>query len=105
MATPDGTNSLHGEYLPHRNYYSSNVQEARLGEVYGVDVEAWPTNVVLEKCEALVFEVAGHDTQRVGNFSHDHPKDRPQQVFDELDTVHVGGQSSWLLLPIRPDRV
>ncbi|KAL1611046.1 hypothetical protein SLS59_000683 [Nothophoma quercina] len=100
----DESNPLHREYLPYRNYYSSDVQEVKAGEVYSVDVEVWPTNVVLEEGETLVFEIAGHDTQGVGKFSHDHPEDRPAHVFDGLNTVHVGGESSWLLLPMIPDR-
>ena len=100
----DETNSLHRKYLPYRNYYSSNVQEVRSGEVYSVDVKVWPTNVVLEEGEILVFEIAAHDTQGVGNLSHDHPEDHPHSVLVGLDPVHVGGESSWLLLLMIPDR-
>lgn len=100
----DKSNPLHRDYLPYRNYYSSDVQAVNIGEAYGVDIEVWPTNVVLEEGETLVFEVAGHDTQGVGSFSHAHPKDRPLHVLDGLNVVYVGGELSWLLLPIIPER-
>lgn len=100
----DESNPLHREYLPYRNYFKSEIQPVQAGEVYSVNVEVWPTNVVLEEGESLVLEVAGHDTQGVGKFSHEHAEDRPPQVFDGQNTIHVGGESSWLLLPIIPDR-
>lgn len=100
----DEDNPLHQEYLPHRDYHSSDVQPVEVGEVYSVDVEVWPTNVILEAGESLVFEVAGHDTQGVGNFSHDHAEDRPAGVFDGLNKIYVGGESAFLLLPVIPGR-
>ncbi|KAH7357511.1 X-Pro dipeptidyl-peptidase protein [Pyrenochaeta sp. MPI-SDFR-AT-0127] len=100
----DPSHPLHRPYLPYRGYKSTDVEEVHEGEVYEVDVEVWPTNVVLEEGETLVFEVAGHDTQGVGNFSHEHAEDRNRQVFDGVNNLHVGGEDSWLLLPIIPDR-
>jgi predicted acyl esterase len=91
-------------YLPHRNYRATDVQEVKEGEKYKVDVEIWPTNVVLEEGEVLAFEIAGHDTQGVGAFSHEHHEDRNPDVFDGLNSVHVGGEDSWVLLPIIPER-
>ncbi|KAL6704170.1 hypothetical protein ACN47E_008730 [Coniothyrium glycines] len=100
----DPTNPYHRSYLPYRNYFSTEVQEVKEGEVYEVDVEVWPTNTVLEEGETLVFEIAGHDTQGVGTFSHGHAEDRKPELLDGLNNIHVGGEDSWLLLPIIPDR-
>ncbi|KAH6618432.1 Alpha/Beta hydrolase protein [Boeremia exigua] len=100
----DPSNSLHRPYLPYRNYYASDVEEVQAGEVYKVDVEVWPTNFVLEAGETLLFELAGHDTQGVGNFSHDHPQDRKTGVLSGTNNIHVGGDDSWLLIPIIPER-
>lgn len=91
-------------YMPYRNYAAADVQEVKEGQVYPVDVEVWPTNVVLEEGETLVFEVAGHDTQGVGKFSHDHKGDRKPDVFEGVNFVHAGGEDSWLLLPVIPER-
>jgi len=76
----DESFSLYCEYLPYRNYLSSGIQSLHIGKEYSVDVEVWPTNVILEEGETLVMAVAGNDTQSVGRFSHDHPQDRPPHV-------------------------
>ena len=66
----------HEEWLPHRDYTSKDVLPVIQGEVYGVDVEIWPTNVVAEKGGRIVFEVSSGDTQGSGIFLHNDPKDR-----------------------------
>lgn len=66
----------HRPYLPWRDYYSTDVLPVIPGEVYGVDIEIWPTNVVVEKGGKLVFEVASGDTQGSGIFQHNDPTDR-----------------------------
>lgn len=66
----------HREWLPWRDYYSTDVLPVIPGEVYPVDVEVWPTNVVVEKGGKLVFEVASGDTQGSGIFLHNDPVDR-----------------------------
>ena len=66
----------HRPYLPWREYLSTEVQPVIPGKVYSVDVEVWPTQVVVEKGGKLVFEVGSGDTQGSGLFLHDHPEDR-----------------------------
>jgi predicted acyl esterase len=66
----------HGTWLPHRDYTSRNVLPVIQGEIYAVDVEIWPTNVVVDKGGKLVFEVASGDTQGSGIFLHNDPVDR-----------------------------
>jgi predicted acyl esterase len=62
---------LHREWLPHRDYFASDMQPVIVGEIYPVDVEVWATNVIAEVGDRLVFEVASGDTQGSGNFGHD----------------------------------
>src|SRR5277367_1218556 len=62
--------------IPIRTYLSTDVQTVEGGKVYPVDVEIWPTNVVVEKVGKLCFEVAAADTQGSGIFQHNHPDDR-----------------------------
>lgn len=66
----------HRDWLPHRDYTSADVLPVIQGEVYGVDVEVWPTNVVVEQGGRIVFEVSSGDTQGSGIFVHDDPIDR-----------------------------
>jgi predicted acyl esterase len=61
----------HREWRPHRDYFSTDVLPVLPGEIYGVDVEVWPTNLVLCPGERLSFEISGGDTQGVGIFSHE----------------------------------
>ncbi|KAE9574240.1 hypothetical protein CGMCC3_g9671 [Colletotrichum fructicola] len=96
----DTSHHFHRDFMPHRNYHSTDVQPVKENEKYAVDVEVWPTNVVLEPGETLVLEIAGHDTQGVGSFSHGHAKDRDEKTFTGINTVHTGGDNSWLLLPV-----
>ncbi|RLL94110.1 hypothetical protein CFD26_103213 [Aspergillus turcosus] len=74
----------HRDYLPYRDYFSTDVMPVLPGEVYPVDVEIWPTNVVVEKGGKLIFEVASGDTQGSGIFQHNDPTDRyafPRPIF------------------------
>jgi predicted acyl esterase len=66
----------HEPWLPERGYRSSDVQPVILDEVYAVDVEMWPTNVVVEEGGRLAFEISSGDTQGIGPFRHDNKADR-----------------------------
>lgn len=66
----------HRPWLPWRDYVTTDAKPVIPGEVYTVDVEVWPTNVVVGKGGKLVFEVSSGDTQGSGIFQHNHPEDR-----------------------------
>ena len=66
----------HREWLPHRNYVSTDVEPVIVGDIYAVDVEIWPTNVVVERGGKIVFEVSSGDTQGSGIFRHNSSVDR-----------------------------
>lgn len=63
-------------WLPYRDYFSTDVQPVIPGEIYPVDVEIWPTNVVVEKGGKIVLEVSSGDTHGCGLFKHNSPSDR-----------------------------
>ncbi|KAF5006426.1 hypothetical protein FDECE_7186 [Fusarium decemcellulare] len=93
----------HREWFPHRNYTSKDVLPVIQGEVYAVDVEVWPTNVVVDKGGRLVFEVSSGDTQGSGIFLHDDPVDRSPEKFQGFNHIHFGPQlRNYLTLPIIP---
>ncbi|KAF2021431.1 X-Pro dipeptidyl-peptidase protein [Aaosphaeria arxii CBS 175.79] len=95
----------HRPYLPWRDYFSTDVQPVIPGDVYGVDVEVWPTNVVVEKGGKLVFEIASGDTQGSGIFQHNHPEDRSEERFAGLNHVHFGPQFvNSVTLPVIPPK-
>ncbi|KAJ1328861.1 hypothetical protein MN608_05590 [Microdochium nivale] len=93
----------HRSYLPHRDYASTDVQKVVQGDIYGVDVEVWPTQVVAEKGGRIVFEVASGDTQGSGIFTHEDKNDRSPEVFQGVNNICFGaGLENFVTLPIIP---
>lgn len=69
-----------------------------------VDIEVWPTNVVLEKGAKLVFEISSGDTQGSGIFTHNGEKDRSKDKLEGLNHIHFGPQrENYVVLPIIPN--
>ncbi|GCB27431.1 cocaine esterase [Aspergillus awamori] len=96
--------SRHRHYLPYRDYFSTDVLPVMPGEVYPVDVEIWPTNVVVEKGGKLILEVASGDTQGSGIFQHNHPEDRSADKFQGTNNIHFGpSYDNYVTLPIIPN--
>lgn len=88
---------------PHRDYLSTDHSPLTPGEVYQVDVEIWPTNVVFAPGDKLVFEVSSGDTQGAGLFEHNSKEDRAETTFAGVNHIHFGPRhENWLLLPIVP---
>jgi len=101
----DEQNPKHKEWLPHREYRSTDVQEVKADTVYEVDVEVWPTNVVVEKGGRLVLEVSSGDTQGTGIFGHNHPEDRSEEKFAGLNNLHFSEKhKNYVVLPVIPPK-
>lgn len=99
------THPLHRSWRPHREYRASDVLPVESGVVYPVDVEVWPTNVVVGPGHRLVLEVSSGDTQGAGLFEHNSEVDRPTGVFEGVNSIHFGpGRENWVQLPFIPDR-
>jgi predicted acyl esterase len=107
--------------LPYRPYHTHDEkQPLKPGEVYDLDVEIWPTSIVVPKGYRIGLSARGKDyvypgfeqpampvTGRiyygVGPFRHDHKKDRPLSVFGGKVTLHTGpNRPAHLLLPVIP---
>ena len=106
--------------LPYRPYHTHDEeQKLKKGEVYEVDVEVWPTCIVVPAGYRLALSVRGKDyvypggggsgLKTLGSFSgcgpfkHDDPRDRPVSVFGGDVTLHAGpGRNAYLLLPVIP---
>jgi predicted acyl esterase len=102
---------------PYRPYHTHDEkQPLSPGEVYEVDVEIWPTSLVIPAGYRIALSVRGRDYEypkaggaRIatfrnelrgcGPFLHDDPDDRPPDVFGGEVTIHSG---SYLLLPFVP---
>ncbi|KAF5669449.1 cocaine esterase [Fusarium heterosporum] len=100
----DQEHPKHREWFPHRNYTSKDVLPVIQGEIYAVDIEVWPTNVVVDKGGKLVFEVSSGDTQGSGIFLHDDPVDRSPEKFQGFNHIHFGPrQQNYITLPVIPN--
>ncbi|KUJ12583.1 peptidase S15 [Mollisia scopiformis] len=98
--------------LPYRPYHSHDeLQPLERRKVYEVDVEIWPTAIILPKGFTLALQIGGKDFERgnkeggvfrgSGPFLHTHKKDRPESVFAGKTMVYTGGEyKSYVLLPI-----
>jgi hypothetical protein len=69
-------NVKHIGWLPYRNYISEATLPVRQGEIYPVNVEIWPTNIVAEKGGKIMLEIASGDTQGAGLFLYNDLEDR-----------------------------
>ncbi len=68
-----------------------------------MDVEIWPTNVMIEPKGRLVLEIASHDTQGSGYFTHNQPDDRSEAKLKGLNNIELGaGRENYLVLPVIP---
>ncbi|PIG81604.1 X-Pro dipeptidyl-peptidase (S15 family) protein [Aspergillus arachidicola] len=100
----DPQHPRHRPWLPYRNYYSTDVLPVIPGEVYPVDIELWPTNVVVEAGNRLVLEVSSGDTAGTGIWGHDDPIDRAEAVFNGLNHIHFGpNYANYITLPVIPN--
>lgn len=108
--------------LPYRPLHTHTSREPlTAGQVYELDIEIWPTCVVLPAGYRIALTIRGNDYQYegptdsgdnsshrypsrgVGPFVHNDPADRPVQLFGGSVRVHTGGDhNSYLLLPVVP---
>jgi uncharacterized protein len=89
------------------------------GEPVELDVEIWPTSIVVPPGYRIAITVRGKDYEypgpgaRLSNmknemkgcgpFLHDDPRDRPPEIFGGRNTLHVGpDRPCHVLLPIVP---
>lgn len=107
---------------PYRPYHPHDrVEPLEPGEIYEVDVEIWPSCIVVPPGYRLALSVRGKDyeydgpldefgrtfhyaTRGTGGMTHDDPDDRPAEIFGGRVTVHSGARHpSHLLLPVIPE--
>jgi len=111
---------LSTDYRPYHSH--DQVQPLTPGEPVQLDVEIWPTSIVVPAGHRVALSVRGRDYEwqrhtgaRLSNFKnelrgcgpflHDDPRDRPAEVFGGENTVHAGpGRESYLLIPVIPAR-
>ena len=106
---------------PYRPYHTHDEEQPlKPGEIVALDVEIWPTSIVVPADHRIALTVRGRDYEwqrstgaklsnfknellGCGPFLHNDPRDRPAAVFGGKVTLHMGPQhESYILLPIIP---
>ncbi len=109
--------------LPYRPYHTHDrKQPLKPGTVYELDIEIWPTCIVVPAGYRIALTVRGKDYvypggsggklsnmknefTGVGPFMHNDARDRPPAIFDGKITLHTGGKhDAWVMLPVIPSR-
>jgi len=111
---------LSTEYRPYHTH--DQKQPLKPGEVVPLDVEIWPTSIVVPAGHRIALTVRGRDYEwqkttgaklsnfkneltGCGPFLHNDPRDRPASVFGGKVTLHMGPQyQSYILLPVVPPK-
>ncbi|MGE5523651.1 MAG: CocE/NonD family hydrolase [Rhodospirillaceae bacterium] len=110
--------ALSTEYRPYHTH--DERQPLTPGEVVQLDIELWPTSIVVPAGYRIALTVRGRDYEyakstgaRLSNFKnelrgcgpflHDDPRDRPRAIFGGTTTLHFGpDRDSYILLPVIP---
>jgi predicted acyl esterase len=109
--------------LPYRPYHTHDEEQPLTpGEVVQLDIELWPSSIVVPAGHRIALTVHGRDYEfakstgaRLSNFKnelrgcgpflHDDPRDRPAAVFGGKNTLHFGAEREvFVLLPVIPKR-
>ena len=109
--------------LPYRPYHTHDeIQKLTPNDIYELDIEVWPTCVVVPEGYRIGLTVRGRDYEwpggkakglgnlnavftGVGPFRHNDPRDRPAAVFGGDVTLHTGpDRQACVLLPIIPQK-
>lgn len=104
--------------LPYRPFHTHDeIWPLEPGQPVELEVEIWPTCIVVPAGYRIGLTVRGHDYEHelatipgaaypmsgVGPFLHADPRDRPQAVFDGTNTLHFAcGEAPYLLAPVIP---
>jgi uncharacterized protein len=107
----------------YRPYHTHGKKELlKPGQVVVLDIEIWPTSIVVPAGYRIALTLRGKDYVypggsggRLSNFKneltgcgpflHDDPRDRPPQVFAGITGLHFGGAARpYLLLPVIPPK-
>jgi hypothetical protein len=112
---------LSSDYRPYHTH--DRVEPLLPGEIYQLDVELWPTSIVVPPGYTIALTVRGKDYEYTGAgegshlshfagsrlrgsgiYLHGDPADRPPGIFGGRTTIHTGpSHPSYLLLPVVPE--
>ena len=104
------------ETLEYRPYHTHDeIQPLTPNEVYELDIEIWPSSIIIPKGYQLGLTITGCDYENCevgtkfhtkemkgsGAYWHDDPRDRPEDIFNTKVTLYSGGgRDSYFLIPV-----
>lgn len=104
--------------LPYRPYHAhTGAEPLTPDEAVELDIEIWPTSIVVPKGHRLALTIKGKDYENAPHYipqvpatlrgvfplEHTSAQDRPPEVFDTVNTLHFdSGRAPYLLLPVIP---
>jgi len=108
---------------PYRPYHAHDrIEPLAKGDVVELDIEIWPTSIVVPPGHRIGLTIRGKDyvyagpsggklsnfkneLTGCGPFLHDDARDRPPETFGGVTSLHFGaGRRPYLLLPIIPPK-
>ena len=110
--------ALSTEYRPYHTH--DEKQPLAPDDIVQLDVEIWPTSIVVPAGHRIALSVRGRDYEwqkttgaklsnfknellGCGPFLHNDPRDRPREIFGGTTTLHFGpDRAAYLLLPVIP---
>jgi predicted acyl esterase len=108
--------------LPYQPWHTHDEEwPLKPGEPVELDIEIWPTSIVVPPGYRLALTVRGKDYEvdgrdialpnapypmkGIGPFLHIDPDDRPPEIFAARNTLHfTAGRQPYVLLPIIPQK-
>ncbi|MGI9557208.1 MAG: CocE/NonD family hydrolase C-terminal non-catalytic domain-containing protein, partial [Solirubrobacterales bacterium] len=90
------------------------------GEIYELDIEVWPTGIIIPPGYRMQLQIGGRDYEYppaleeepsigwfpltgCGPFLHTDERDRPPAIYGKDVTLHTGGEhESWFMVPVIP---
>lgn len=103
------------KYQPYHTH--DELQPLEPNEIYELDIEIWPTSILIPAGYKLGLTVGGCDYKNCevgtrfhtkdmrgsGAYWHDDPRDRPEEIFKGTVSLYSGGgKKAYLLVPIVP---
>jgi predicted acyl esterase len=107
--------------LPYRPWHTHDeLQKLKPNEVVDLDIEIWPTCIVVPAGYRIALTIRGcdyehddaaatlsnmkHPMKGCGPFTHDDATDRPPMIFGGKVTLHFA-KKPYLLLPVIPEKI
>ena len=90
--------------LPYRPFHTHDEhQPLDPGEIVPLDIEVWPTSIVLSPGDRLFLDISSSDNDKLHFRMDSDDEERPAERFDGVNRIHTGpDHASYLRIPVIP---